>query len=440
MPNIDLPLDFPARIRALRVAQHLSEAELADKAGLTYKTIRALETGRRRRVMERTVLTLAAVFDLSADDLLHGGEVSDSGLSESPPHQDARPGNWSSLPRFLGPGAVLLIGLALILGSALWYGRLHADLTVSRDCLTARDSLFGFELWQASNSATWTEGRQSPWDPRHFLVGTGSNTSNGGRLLCLDRASGDTIWSVEPDLRVLIEAFGADVVGAAGFSCSVFKPADVDGDGVPELIVRFVHGLYFPSCLCLVDKEGKRLAQYANKGHLRDFIAEDLDGDGRDEILVWGTNNCPAYQGATVIMLDQDHWSGASSDALCPIPGSSGDGSTIRLVIPAFPSPYMDLLNSPRLSAESLQAYHDAFDRLRFNVRVGSSDPNWVDVTLDEQLRPLTARAVDGFRVMMTTQWPDSLISGTGPGDETWLQAWMKTSRRFVSGIPTSMN
>ena len=76
MPNIVLPPDFPTRLRSLRIERHLSETDLADRAGLTYKTVRALETGQRPRVMERTVLSLAEALGVELEALLKGSTPS----------------------------------------------------------------------------------------------------------------------------------------------------------------------------------------------------------------------------------------------------------------------------------------------------------------------------------------------------------------------------
>lgn len=103
MPNSELPHDFPARLRSLRSSRHLSEADLALKAGLTYKTIRALETGRRRRVMERTILSIAAALEVTVAELM-GPEASPGGGFDRGSGA-ARPGAGTSprLRRALAP-------------------------------------------------------------------------------------------------------------------------------------------------------------------------------------------------------------------------------------------------------------------------------------------------------------------------------------------------
>jgi len=111
-------------------------------------------------------------------------------------------------------------------------------------------------------------------------VGTGSRTPSGGSILCLERASGDTVWAAGPDVDAMIAAFGPEDVEAAGFSCQGFRQGDVDGDGQDELVVRFCHGLHYPSCVCVIEADGSRVAQYANRGHLTGFVVQDVDADG----------------------------------------------------------------------------------------------------------------------------------------------------------------
>ena len=102
MPNIDLRPDFGEKLRERRIARHLSESELAATAGLTYRTVRELETGRRRRVMERTLFALAASLEVTVEELAGPLEV-------QPPRR---------LPWRLLMGAVAVLIIAGFLGTA----------------------------------------------------------------------------------------------------------------------------------------------------------------------------------------------------------------------------------------------------------------------------------------------------------------------------------
>lgn len=58
---------FAGRLRELREAAGLSQAALAERAGLTREGIAQLETGRRKPAWE-SVLTLATALDVKCDD------------------------------------------------------------------------------------------------------------------------------------------------------------------------------------------------------------------------------------------------------------------------------------------------------------------------------------------------------------------------------------
>jgi DNA-binding XRE family transcriptional regulator len=60
--------DFGTVLRRLRVAAHLSQEELADKAALSAKAVSALERGTRTRPYRATVDALARALALSEDE------------------------------------------------------------------------------------------------------------------------------------------------------------------------------------------------------------------------------------------------------------------------------------------------------------------------------------------------------------------------------------
>ncbi len=428
MPNIELPDDFPERLRAFRTAGQLAESELAAKAGLTYKTIRDLETGKRRRVMERTVMVLAAALEMTTEKLLGIEPPSDS-PPETPPAPQRR--RWST--GFMGVAVTLVVVVAGLL-VATRYAHKHANWDVGRDVLTVRDAIFGITLWEAHAEAQFTFCEESPWSPHHLLVGLGSKSPDGGRLLCLERATGDTIWSVGPDIEAVVRAFGPEIVNAANFSARGLKTANLDGDGTPDLVVNFMHGPYYPSVLAWIDRDGNRVAQYANKGHLTDYTVVDCDGDGLDEVVAWGTNNALDYQGGTVIMLDADHWRGASIDSCCSPASTEPDSALLRLVLPQYPEAYMNIMGHRRLTTFGLQAYRGPGGATMFSVGIGGNTHQGVVLTLDDQLRPLGARSSDTFLAHMKRDWPDSLVQGAGPSDEVWLARWLTHHRRFEAG------
>jgi transcriptional regulator with XRE-family HTH domain len=58
-----------ARIKRFRLAKGLSQAQLADKIGVTRETITAYESG-RARLLDDVILNLAKALSVSADEIL----------------------------------------------------------------------------------------------------------------------------------------------------------------------------------------------------------------------------------------------------------------------------------------------------------------------------------------------------------------------------------
>ncbi len=80
---------FGTRLRHLRTAAHLTQEQLAERAGLTVKAISALERGERRHPYPHTVQALAAALDVSDDerDLLFAA-IPRRGSVEAPPQEN----------------------------------------------------------------------------------------------------------------------------------------------------------------------------------------------------------------------------------------------------------------------------------------------------------------------------------------------------------------
>ena len=428
--NIALPRDeFPGRLQRLREERRLSKSDLAGHSGLTYRTIHDLEQGRRDRVQERTLHAIAEALDVSLADLL-GSEPSVAN-SDAPKHT-RRPlmSRRSSLVTL----AILLVVLAVAAGNLWNFAQRHAHWEIEEYRLTLKDAVIHTEIWMLESKSRIMFCEISPWNDEHLLVGLGSQTSDGGRLLCLERATGDTLWTMAPDIDEVVAAFGEEIVLAAGFSCNHLTPIDWDGDGTTELVVHFVHGLYYPAVVCVIDAEGRRLGQYANKGHLYGWLVVDLDRDGSEEFLVTGTNNAKDYQGATAILLDREHWRGASIDSLCSPQSQVPDSARIRLVLPQYPAEYMAQSGVTRLEGANPQIHQSQDESALISLGIGTQTDSHFIIYLDGQLRPIGCEIVDFFARVVRDEWPAGLKEGTGPGDTVWRAQWLADHRRFEAG------
>lgn len=434
--NVDLTnTDLPRRISLLRENRCLAKGDLADRAGLSVRTVHDLERGRRTRIQEHTLMALAEALEIPVSELL-GRELNDNNTNSAPMRTKER---RSVLTR--QTGLLLLAGLVLVLtitGGVLWsYARSNTEWVLNPDkTLTVYDGVFGTRIWGLEGENRIHQCRLSPWRNDRLIVATGGKTDIGGLLLNLNRATGDTIWAIRPDIEAAVRAFGPEDVSAANFGCLDFYTAELDGAGVPELVVYWRHEMYYPALLTAVSERGVLKCQYANRGHILDIVITDLDQDGKNEVLAAGTNNVPAYQGGTVFILDNEHWSGASIDSEGNPESTETDSARVRLVLPQFPEPYMELLGANRLHARQIKLQRDSEGVPLITVRLSSApsvDPQMI-VFMDKDLRPLACETTDMMRSDFLPNWPDSLTEGTGPGDSIWCAQWLATHRRFEAG------
>lgn len=420
---------FPARLRRMRQERRLTQADLAALARLTYRTVHDLEEGKRRRVQPKTLMLLAGALDVSYEYLLYG--------EDGPPRTSETPGPppWWRRRRVAAIAAGVV--LASVVAAFALTGNERTVCGFDGSMLTARDGLLKAPRWRRDEGAPILFCRPSPWTAEVMLVGLAADLS-GGRLLAVSRRDGRTLWETTPDRAAAARAFGDSLVYEGGFHCRDFLVADLEGDGVPELVVRFQHSIWYPNLLCEVDAAGRRLAQYANMGSLYDMTAADIDGDGRDEVIAAGTNNARAYQGATVFVLDADHFGGAAVDRWA-VPGSGvADSSRVRVVLPQFPAPYMKALGGlQRLSASRILTFRRGDGHAGLSVDVGGGGIGALIVQLDADLVPLGASPSDALRMTVERTLPDSLRVGTGLLDDAWRTRWLAGYYRFENGRRT---
>lgn len=433
--NIAVDPDFTSRVRNLRTDLRLTKAELAEKSGLSIRTLQDIEAGRKSRIQEKTLHLLADALGVELNVLVDSAPRTGDGsvgpdlqASSIPGGRPRRLRNWLVLIAL--PLAVAAVGLPI----AWNWSRHHAEWTLESHRLVVRDALLGVKLWELRDDPKVCI--DAPWCDDQLLVGLASASEQSGRLRCLDRATGDTLWTLDPDLDAMTAAFGADAVTSYRFGCNSLTPCDLNGDGDPEVVINFIHGKYYPDALCVVGRDGRLQSQYANRGHLASLLVTDLDRDGRDEILALGTNNAPAYQGATVILLDDAHRSGASVDSLSNPWSTKPDSALVRLVLPRFPEPFMSVLGQVRLAAALPRVFKDSDGTTLISVEVGvSSDrQNRMIVYLDTGLNPVGAEPADWFMETITMRWPEEVRSIPGPLDPGWRTAWLSTARRFEAG------
>jgi len=494
--NLDVSsLRLPQHLRALRARLNLTQADLAHKAGLTPRTVRDIERGRRKRVQEKTLVLLAEALGTTFEELIgplghdvgapgdasasagRGGAAGVPG-SAGASSAGARPAvpapadsaavqggvtptsPAASLRAVAGAGgaacgaasksgrkrsrawrcAALAVSAAVVLVSLTLAARglrtraIHsATWATDGGTLTVYDGLLGLELWSREADARINFCRKSPWTKDVLLVGRRADTPEGGRLVALSTSSGDTLWEVKPRTEPFFAAFDSATVGAACFDCVEIWPSDIDGDGLQEIVAYFKHTRYYPSCLCLIDRDGTLLRQYCHRGFLYAFCIEDLDDDGKDEVLAGGIINASAYRGGSVFVLDENHWAGASVDSLSPAVGAIGDSCLVRAVFPRFDDVFMTEIGDLYIGIHELKILRSEDNRVTIDAVVGARRCDLL-LILDRQLRPLSVDISDEF-LSRINAWPDSLKRIPNPSDPGWRRAWLAKHRRYQYGL-----
>ena len=116
----------------------------------------------------------------------------------------------------------------------------------------------------------------------------------GKTLELLDAFTGRTVSEMPlPDPAVAFADFASTFIPGAVLAF------DVEGDGVDEVAVTLNHIPLFPSATYVCDLAHRRvLAAFYGSGHHYARAAADIDGNGRKELLLAGTNSHMGYSGA----------------------------------------------------------------------------------------------------------------------------------------------
>ena len=153
-----------------------------------------------------------------------------------------------------------------------------------------------------------------------------------GTLFCWDRR-GTELWKFHPSrlLECGRKVFSPDY-RISGFYCR-----DIDGDGKEEIVVKAFQAPDWPCLLAVLDSSGKMIGEFWNAGYLTDLTFWDINGDGRDELIVCGVNN--EYRGGCLMVFDPRHISGASPQSGEFFCKGLGPGSMLYYVT----TPYADV-------------------------------------------------------------------------------------------------
>lgn len=424
--NVDIShCDFPARLQAFRMEAGLSKLALAKKAGISWRAVHDIEKGVRARIQEHTLLSLAAALGIPPQELLQspptkaaapiledaGAPISVEADPREPAPVDADSGSQHRQrrnPVRVAALALVFLALAWGLGSVWRAASLPIACEPDGNWLVIQRQWLG-NLRVGPYEAPVRRAWLTPWKGGRIVVsGLSPQGEAGGTLIAVNGSTGRQQWTVRPPYPELVAFFGEERAELGSFMCDSLVFGDVDGDDTVEAVALFSHQTWFPGYCDVINRKGDRLGDYLNWGHLYDARCVDMDDDGKAEIFVTGTNNSPAYQGATVILLDEDHLHGASTDSNVRPESGIPDGSLARVVLPLFEARFADAFNAQRLTAKALKVSRTARGSHRIEVSVESNADTGLLVTMDEALRPLDASASDAL-LHAISDWPPEL-------------------------------
>jgi hypothetical protein len=125
-----------------------------------------------------------------------------------------------------------------------------------------------------------------------------------GRLLCYD-SQGKERWHFDAGREM---RFGGRTY-SPDYRIYGFALHDFNGDGKQEVVVISYHYPQWPCQVALLDAQGRLTGEFWNSGFLNDVAIQDIDADGKDELIVSGVNN---EYGGCLIVFDAARISGSS--------------------------------------------------------------------------------------------------------------------------------
>jgi hypothetical protein len=258
-----------------------------------------------------------------------------------------------------------------------------------------------------------------------LVYGLWAGANDGGEVRAVDLRERRTVWTKGPDLEEVREVYGESMGSAGAFRCGLFAFADLDGDGSDEVIVHRYHDRWFPAFVTAYRRDGSVLGTYYNWGQIYDLKCEDLDLDGRQEVLIAGTNNARCCQGATIALLDAEHFHGASVDSVVHPTCVLQDSARVRVVLPHFEPEFVRRPFGVRLTASDLATSRNPDGSVVVTATVGETAVGFV-MTFNTKLEPTSVSPsdllLDEIRI-----WPADLRERFL--DPTYLTSW---SNRFL--------
>ncbi len=420
MPRgIDVDPAMLARLRA--GAAGLDETMIARRARVSRRVVHEVLSGTRTRVTPRTLSRLERVLLAPAVRPVAPSPV-----------RDRRP--------LFALGAVAAILLTV---GVVWIARdragepLRLEFTDDGRGISVVDPGSGRTLSRFAEADIIYTATAIPARGRRLVV-YGMRTPGDFLVRARDARTAEVVWDFAPPDSLPAKVFDPGVLGNGRFHAPRVHAHDITGDGTPELVAVMHHVPWYPSFVAFLDATGTEFGRYYSCGAIENATFFDVDGDGRDETILYGTNNARAYQAGMIVIIDEPAQTGASVDSLallshfapgCPL----RDTARARVVFPKFDDEFMALLAGPRLVVTSVRCRRDDDGTVWMDACVGiGRKDDCVRVTMNASLEPVAAELTDVMRRVLTT-WPADARERFAGG---YLDEWLKKRVLFGAGRP----
>lgn len=206
----------------------------------------------------------------------------------------ARPKRISRLKKWTLPAAAALLALAALLPLWPWNRSRLLRLSIPTGQPASAYDGAGRLLWRRPDLTYYTHaavGRFLPsGGPQVAAVLDGKKMSDPESvrtLSILDGATGSVVSQMElPSPSTWFPDF------TPTFNAGLVSAVDLNGDGFDQVIVTYIHSPWWPSVTVLCNpRSGVAETIFVASGHHRFIFAEDLDGDGKKEIVLAGPSN-----------------------------------------------------------------------------------------------------------------------------------------------------